>query len=173
MNNEYFSKEDLKSEAFEEYTHTFDFADYLVCKDDLEELIATRNDYITKNNNRKSIGKWLEEHPKTAIAIATGAFTVLGMGTGIPFIGALVAGGFLGLGSWSVSTIFFKKIYTEINKQERTNTVNKYKKESSSAEQINLPTLSKAKSKSKNKKFEKTFFKTQEEIKVYRTKAII
>lgn len=43
--------------------------------------------------------------------------------------------------------------------------INKHKKESSTTEQIKLPTLPKTNSKSKNKKFEKTLFKTQEEIK--------
>ena len=43
--------------------------------------------------------------------------------------------------------------------------INKHKKESPTTEQIKLPTLPKTNSKRKNKKFEKTFFKTQEEIK--------
>ena len=61
-----------------------------------------------------------------------------------------------------------EKYLDRINRNKiraKSEIINKYKKESSTAEQINLPTLSKAKSKSKNKKFEKTFFKTQEEIK--------
>jgi hypothetical protein len=61
-----------------------------------------------------------------------------------------------------------EKYLDRINRNKiraKSEIINKYKRESSTAVQINLPTLSKAKSKSKNKKFEKTFFKTQEEIK--------
>ena len=61
-----------------------------------------------------------------------------------------------------------EKYLDRINKNKlraKSESSNMYKKDNSNTEQIMLPTLYKAKSKSKNKKDEKTFFKTQEGIK--------
>jgi CRP-like cAMP-binding protein len=61
-----------------------------------------------------------------------------------------------------------EKYLDRINRNKirtKSGIITKYKKDGSNTEQIKLPTLSKAKSKSKNKKIEKTFFKTQEEVK--------
>lgn len=137
INRDYQFTEDgikIDKELYEEFMHTKEYRDYVKRMDRLEEQ---RKEYqsqldavVKRGKDRKNIGKWLQEHPKSVIALGAlgvGGLFALSGGIGVLPVGALL-GSSVGLGAWATSTIYFKKIFPNLDEDKRKAEASKYKK---------------------------------------------